>query len=61
MAVKISIQVEGYEDPFFLKVDVDRFDDPIIAFKKMGLFDKPLTMKVRIEKQEIKVSTQPRG
>lgn len=61
MATKITLNIEGYEDPFFLNVYEDRFDDPILDFKKMGLFDKPLNMKVRINKYEIKVQTQPRG
>ncbi len=61
MPKRIYIEVEGFETPVFLNVDVEGFEDPIVAFEKMRLFDRPLTMKVRIDKKEIKVQTQPRG
>jgi hypothetical protein len=56
---RIYIEIEGFEVPVFMDVDVEGFEDPMHGFERMRLFEKPLNMRVKIDKKTISVQTRP--
>lgn len=51
-SIVLTVEVEGFEDPFFFTVDIQGFDDPILGFKKIGFFDKSLSGKIKVRGYE---------
>lgn len=51
-SITIELYIEGFEDPFFLTVDIKGFDDPIYGLKKMGAFEKSLSGSVKVKGNE---------
>lgn len=58
--IYVELEMEGFETPVFLNVEIEGFVDPIIALEKMGLFDRPMSGKARIDKSKtINIRTEP--
>jgi hypothetical protein len=61
-ALKVSIRVEGFEDPLTARVTLEGFEDPLTALEKMGIFRDSVKMAVDIKgaKTELQVLVAPR-
>lgn len=58
----VSLEVDGFEDPFWLEVIVEGFEDPILSFKQMGVFEKRLSARMKIkgfENKPLRVQIEP--
>jgi len=61
--IYVELNLEGFEVPVFMWVEIDGFVDPIIALEKMGVFSRSLSGKVKIkgfEGKTISIRTDPR-
>lgn len=61
--IYVELNVEGFEVPVFIHVEIEGFVDPIIALEKMGVFSRSLSGRAKIkglEGKTISFRTEPR-
>jgi hypothetical protein len=52
--IGITMEIEGFDDPIIAHVGFEGFDDPIIALEKLHVFEDPFFLKARLEGYEEK-------
>lgn len=60
--IYVGIELEGSSRPIGAYLEFEGFEDPLIALKKMNVFEVPVFMKVRVKEidgKTLEVRTQP--
>lgn len=62
--IYVGLTIEGQEKPLGAYIEFEGFEDPLIALKKLNVFEVPVFMKVSIKEvreKSLEVRTKPSG